>query len=35
MVGKETILLSTSLGIGSPSGVKEIDGVPFLIVFKM
>ena len=35
MVGKETILLSTSLGIGSHSGVKEIDGVPFLIVFKI
>ena len=35
MVGKETISLSTSLGIGSEEGVKEIDGVPFLIVFKM
>lgn len=35
MVGKETISLSTSLGIGSEDGVKEIDGVPFLIVFKM
>ncbi|MFQ5573252.1 MAG: DUF424 domain-containing protein [Nitrosopumilaceae archaeon] len=35
MVGKETISLSTSLGIGSVDGVKEIDGVPFLIVFKM
>ena len=35
MVGKETISLSTSLGIGSEKGVKEIDGVPFLIVFKM
>ena len=35
MVGKETISLSTSLGIGSESGIKEIDGVPFLIVFKM
>lgn len=35
MVGKETISLSISLGIGSPHGVKEIDGVPFLIVFKM
>ncbi len=35
MVGKETILLSTSLGIGSHKGVKEIDGVPFLIVYKM
>ena len=35
MVGKETISLSVSLGIGSPQGVKEIEGVPFLIVFKM
>ena len=35
MVGKETILLSTSLGIGSHHGVKEIDGVPFLLVFKI
>ena len=35
MVGKETISLSVSLGIGSHNGVKEIDGVPFLIVFKM
>ncbi len=35
MVGKETITLSTSLGIGSESGIKEIDGVPFLIVYKM
>jgi len=35
MVGKEIILLSTSLGIGSHHGVKEIDGVPFLIVFKI
>lgn len=35
MVGKETISLSVSLGIGSHQGVKEIDGVPFLIVFKM
>ena len=35
MVGKETISLSISLGIGSHQGVKEIDGVPFLIVFKM
>ena len=35
MVGKETISLSTSLGIGSEDGVKEISGVPFLIVFKM
>jgi len=35
MVGKETISLSVDLGIGSHQGVKEIDGVPFLIVFKM
>ena len=35
MVGKEIISLSVSLGIGSEIGVKEIDGIPFLIVFKM
>lgn len=35
MVGKETVSLSVNLGIGSHEGVREIDGVPFLIVFKM
>ena len=35
MVGKETISLSVGLGIGSQQGIKEIDGIPFLIVFKM
>lgn len=35
MVGKETVSLSISLGIGSQNGIKEIDGVPFLIVFKI
>ncbi len=35
MVGKETISLSISLGIGTQKGVKTVDGVPFLIVFKM
>ena len=35
MVGKETISLSISLGIGSDNGVKTIAGIPFLIVFKM
>lgn len=35
MVGKETISLSLSLGIGAQQGVKTIDSVPFLIVFKM
>ena len=35
MVGKETVSLSVRLGIGSHQGIKEIDGVPFLIVFKI
>ena len=35
MVGKETISLSLDLGIGSEQGIKTIDGIPFLIVFKM
>ena len=35
MVGKEIIDLSINMGIGSQKGVKVIDGVPFLIVFKM
>jgi len=35
MVGKEIISLSTDIGVGSEEGVKEIDGIPFLIVFKM
>ena len=35
MAGKEIISLSVDMGIGSEKGVKVIDGVPFLIVFKM
>ena len=35
MVGKEIVSLSVDMGIGTQDGVKEIDGVPFLIVFKM
>ena len=35
MVGEKTILLATSLGIGSEKSVRRIEGVPFLIVFKM
>ena len=35
MVGKDIIDLSVNLGIGSEEGVKVIDGIPFLIVFKM
>lgn len=34
MVGKETISLSINLGIGSLKGVKEIEGTPFLLIFK-
>ena len=35
MAGKETVSLSVGLGIGTHQGIKEIDGVPFLIVFKI
>ncbi|MGI0065682.1 MAG: DUF424 domain-containing protein [Nitrosotalea sp.] len=34
MAGKKTIDLSIKLGIGSAKGVKEIEGIPFLIIFK-
>jgi hypothetical protein len=34
MVGRQTIDLSIRIGIGSAKGVKEIEGVPFLLVFK-
>ncbi len=34
MVGKEIISLSVNIGIGSAKGVKEINGIPFLLVFK-
>jgi len=35
MVGSETVSLSIKLGIGTEKGIKNIEGVPFLIVFKM
>ena len=35
MVGKDIISLSVELGIGSEKGVKKVDGIPFLIIFKM
>ena len=35
LVGKETIQMSVDLKIGAQQGVKTIDDVPFLIVFKM
>ena len=34
MVGQEIISLSVKMGIGSENGVKKIEGVPFLLVFK-
>ena len=34
MVGRKTTDLSLKIGIGSHKGVKEIEGIPFLIVFK-
>ena len=35
MVGKKTISLAISLGIGSEKSIRLIDGIPFLLVFKM
>ena len=35
MIGKGITSLSVNMGIGSQDGIKEIDGIPFLIVFKM
>ena len=35
MVGENIISLSIKLGIGSEKGIRRIDGVPFLIIFKM
>jgi hypothetical protein len=34
MVGRKTIDLSIKIGIGTTKSVKEIEGVPFLIIFK-
>ena len=35
MVGENIISLSIKLGIGSEKGIRRIDGIPFLIIFKM
>jgi len=35
MIGEKTISLATSLGIGSEKSIRRIEGIPFLIVFKM
>ncbi|SRR5579872_1855328 len=34
MVGEETIALSVKIGVGSSKGVKKINGIPFLLIFK-
>jgi hypothetical protein len=34
MAGRKTVDLSIKIGVGTAKGVKEIDGIPFLIVFK-
>ena len=35
MVGEKTVSLATNLGIGSEKSIRRIEGIPFLIVFKM
>ena len=35
MVGEKTISLATNLGIGSEKSIRKIEGIPFLLVFKM
>ena len=32
---EKTISLSLKLGVGSEAGVRRIDGIPFLLIFKM
>ena len=34
MAGRKTIDLSIKIGVGTTKGVKEIDGIPFLIIFR-
>ena len=34
MAGRKTIDLSIKIGVGTVKGVKEIEGVPFLIIFR-
>lgn len=34
MVGEETIALSVKIGVGSIKGVKKVESIPFLLVFK-
>ena len=34
MAGRKIIDLSIKIGVGTAKGVKEIEGIPFLIIFK-
>ena len=34
MAGIKTIDLSIKIGLGTAKGIKEIEGIPFLIIFK-
>ena len=35
MVGEKTVSLALNLGIGSEKSIRRIEGIPFLLVFKM
>ena len=35
MVGEKTISLAARMAIGSEKSIRRIEGIPFLIVFKM
>ena len=35
MIGEKTVSLAINLGIGSEKSIRRIEGIPFLIVFKM
>ena len=35
MVGKETVSAAIEIGVGSEQGIRTIDGIPFLIVYKV
>ena len=35
MVGEKTVSLAINLGIGSEKSIRRIEGIPFLLVFKM
>ncbi len=35
MVGKETVSIAIEIGVGSEQGIRIIEDVPFLIVYKL